>query len=318
MENKNPDFQSGENPNKRNNYLTILLIIIALLAGANIYLWVKLNQKSRETVQLRETVNVDSMRIVDLDAKYNQALSDLQSMKGQNASLDSLLSIKEEEIKKMVTDLESARRKGTIDKKEYQKQVANLQALVDDLKVQITRLEQEKGILVSQKDSLGTALTAQIDESGRLKEQNKVLGRKATIGALLKPQNFTASGVFGKGAKNKEKETTNARKVEKIRVCFDVEENKAADPGPKTFMLRLIGPEGSTMAVQSQGSGTFQMADSGEEMPYTTKTEIDYKQSKQNVCMYWGGSAGGFPKGKYTAELYQDGFRTGTQTFTLK
>jgi len=314
MENRNPDFQTADNPNKRNNYLTILLIIIALLAGANIYLWVKLNQKTKETVMLHDTMNVDSMRIVDLDSKYNQAISDLQGMKGQNASLDSLLNQKEEQIKQMQSDL----KKHKMSEGEYKKQVGNLQKLIDDLKVQITTLEKEKGILVQQKDSLGSALTVQIDESGKLKEQNKVLGRKALIGSLLKPSNMKATGVFGKGSKNKEKETTNARKVEKIKVCFDVGENKAADAGTKTFMLRLIGPEGSTMAVQSQGSGTFEMAESGEQMPYTTKTDITYAQTSQNVCMYWGGSAGGFPKGKYTAELYQEGYKIGVQQFILK
>src|SRR6478672_3526944 len=123
MENRNPDFQTAENPNKRNNYLTILLIIIALLAGANIYLWVKLNQKTKESVVLRESVNVDSMRIVDLDAKYNQALTDLQGMKGQNASLDSLLNQKEAEIMKMQDDL----KKNKMSAAEYKKQVGNLQ-----------------------------------------------------------------------------------------------------------------------------------------------------------------------------------------------
>ena len=101
-------------------------------------------------------------------------------------------------------------------------------------------------------------------------------------------------------------------------MCFDVDENKVADQGTKTFMLRVISPEGVTMAVQSQGSGTFDIAETGEQMQYTTKTEIDYKQAAQNVCMYWGGSAGGFPKGKYTAELYQDGYKIGTSAFTLK
>src|SRR5687767_13337863 len=134
MENRNPEFQSTD-ANKRNNYLTILLIIIALLAGANIYLWVKLNQKTKEAAVLREAVNVASMRIVDLDAKYNQALSDLQSMKGQNSSLDSLLNEKETEILQMKADLDAARKSGRIKESEYKKQLANLQTLIDDLKV---------------------------------------------------------------------------------------------------------------------------------------------------------------------------------------
>lgn len=310
----NTDFNVADNPNRRNNYLTILLIIIALLAAANIYLWVKLNQRNKEVAVKTEKTTMDSMRIVDLDAKYSQALADLESIKGQNASLDSLIMQKETEIRKMQADLS----KRKMSESEYKKQVANLQRLIEDLKVQITQLEQEKGILVQQKDSLGHQLSVQISESGRLKEQNKILGRKATIGSLLKPQTINATAVFGKGPRNKEKETTNARKAERIRVCFDIDENKAADPGLKTFLLRVISPEGVTMAVQSQGSGVFELAESGEQMQYTTKTEIDYKQAKQNVCMYWGGSSGGFPKGKYTVELYQDGYRLGTQTFTLK
>ena len=312
------NYNAADNPNKRNNYLTILLIIIALLAGANIYLWVKLNQKSKEAVVLREAVNVDSMRIVDLDAKYNQALVEIQSMKGQNAKLDSILSEKEADINKMRSDLESARKSRKISDSEYNKQLGNLQKLVDDLKAQITQLEQEKGILVAEKDSLGRALVTSLDEGGKLKEQNKVLGRKAQLGSLLKPQNMTAAGVFGKGRKEKEKETTNAKKVERIRVCFDVDENKVADPGTKAFLVRIISPEGVTLAVQSQGSGIFDVAETGEQMQYTTKAEIDYKQAKQNVCAYWTGAAGGFAKGKYTAEVYQDGYKIGTKEFMLK
>jgi len=77
-------------------------------------------------------------------------------------------------------------------------------------------------------------------------------------------------------------------------------------------------PEGVTLAVQSQGSGIFDVAETGEQMQYTTKAEIDYKQAKQNVCAYWTGAAGGFAKGKYTAEVYQDGYKIGTKEFMLK
>jgi hypothetical protein len=316
MENQK-EFQKPEKTDNRNNRTTLLIVLIALLVGANIYLYVKYNQKEKETVILREAVNVDSMRIVDLDAKYNTALVELESMKGQNATLDSILNVKEAEIKTMKASLDKARKDKKISDNEYQKQLASLQQLIEDLKIQITSLEKEKGILVQQKDSIGNKLNTQIDENGKLKTDLRVQTKKAMIGALLEPSNIITTGVYGRGSKNKEKTTTTAKKTESIRVTFDVPEKRTADPGTKIFLLRIVSPEGVTMAVQSQGSGVFEL-ENGEKMQYTTKQDIDYNQQKQTVSMYWKGAAGAFAKGKYSVELYQDGYKIGTSTLTLK
>ncbi len=53
-------------------------------------------------------------------------------------------------------------------------------------------------------------------------------------------------------------------------------------------MIRIISPEGVTLAVQSAGSGTFKMADTDEERQYSTSTTMEYDQTaKSNVCTYW-------------------------------
>lgn len=311
--------QTQETKNEsRNNRTLIYIILIALLVGANIFLYIKLAQKEKQTITLTEALNIDSMRIVDLDAKYTSALAELNTMRGQNKVLDSLLDVKESEIKSMKASLDKALKDKKISDAEYKKQVEMLQNLISDLKNQISVLEKEKGILIEQKDALGKQLNTTLDENGQLKQQNKVLQKKATMGALLKAQNLKAVGVYGKGKKNKEVETTNAKKVESIRVCFDVDENKVAEPGTKVFMLRVVSPEGVTLAVQSQGSGVFELAESGEKSQYTMKQEVSYEQKKKNVCMYWEGAAGGFSKGTYTIEVYQDGYNVGTTTMVLK
>ena len=116
----------------------------------------------------------------------------------------------------------------------------------------------------------------------------------------------------------KESATTNAKKAEKIKVSFDVDENKVADPGTKTFQLRLIGPGGTTLAVQSAGSGVFDLADGGGQVQYTISKDITYNQTKQGVVIYWSKTGEQFEKGKYTAEIYQDGYKVGTKDFQLK
>ena len=115
----------------------------------------------------------------------------------------------------------------------------------------------------------------------------------------------------------KESETDNAKKAEKLKVCFDVPENLVADPGEKTFLVRIISPEGTTMAVQSSGSGTFMVAGSGEQRQYTTSTTIDYDQKPKNVCTYWQQTTP-YAQGNYTVEVYQDGYLLSTKKFELK
>jgi predicted RNase H-like nuclease (RuvC/YqgF family) len=314
MENQRPEQKNDS----KNNRTLILIILIALLVGVNIFLYVKYTQKETQTIALTEALNIDSMRIVDLNAKYSTALEELSSLRGQNQSLDSLLDIKEAEIKKMKASLDNALKNKKISDTEYKKQVEMLQSLISDLKNQISALEKEKGILIEQKEELGKQLNNTLDENGQLKQQNKVLAKKATIGALLKAQNLKATGVFGRGKKKKEIETKSSKKTESIRVCFDVDENKISDPGTKEFLLRIVSPEGVTLAVQSQGSGVFELAESGEKSQFTMKQEINYEQKKKNVCMYWEGAAGGFAKGKYTIEVYQDGYNIGSSALELK
>ncbi len=312
------DIKNPEKKESRNDKTLIYIILIALLVGANIFLYVKYTQKEKQTFALTEALNIDSMRIVDLDAKYSSALVELNSMRGQNKTLDSLLDIKEVEIKNMKASLDKAYKDKKLSDAEYKKQLDMLQNLISDLKSQISVLEKEKGILIGQKDSLGKQLNTTLDENGQLLKQNKVLSKKATMGALLKAQNLKAVGVFGRGKKNKEIETKSAKKVENIKVCFDIDENKVSEPGTKTFMLRIVSPEGVTIAVQSQGSGVFELADSGEKSQYTMKQDVQYDQKKRNVCMYWEGAQGGFAKGTYTIEVYQDGYNVGTSTLELK
>lgn len=307
------NMNENQAPQQKSNKTTLLIILIIILACVNIYLYVKLNNKQQTVKELIEVTNMDSIKIADLDTKYTSALSDLESLKGQNTSLDSLLTVKENQIKNMKSALDAARKAKKLSDKEYADKVADLQQLIDDLKNQITTLEKEKNILVTQKDSIGRDLDVMIGENTQLKKENRVFKTEA---GLLKAQNIVATGVFSK--KNGKEITTNkAKSSERIKVCFDVDESKSSDVGNKTFYLRLVSPEGVTLAVQSMGSGVLTLAKTNEQVQYTMTKDIEYTQQKQNVCIYWKQNTP-FPKGNYTAEIYQDGYKVGSSDFTLK
>jgi len=240
----------------------------------------------------------------------------VESYKGQNAQLDSIIAVKEKTLLDMKNSYASLQKEKKLSEAEYNKQITNLNGVVSDLQNQIEQLKTQLNVQITKNDSLGKSLASQISANQQLSSTNEQLSKKVSVASLLKPSNIKASGIRTKSS-GKEDETDNAKKAEKLKVCFDVPVNDVADAGEKTFYVRIISPEGVTLAVESSGSGVLKKADTGESIQYTTTTTIDYSQQPVNACAEWQQTAP-YTKGTYTAEIYQDGYLTGSQKFDLK
>jgi len=304
-------------PRSRSNSRTIFYVLLLLiLLGINVYLYIKYNQRNTETKQLTEQVNADSLRLTDLNMKYQEALVNIESYKGQNAQLDSIIAVKEKSLMDLKNSYSAQQKKYKISKQEYDKQVSELNNIVSDLQNQITQLQQQNKVLITKNDSLGKSLAQEITTSTQLQATNATLSKKVNIASLLKPTSITTTGVRMKSS-GKEDETTSAKKAEKLKVCWDVPQNDVADAGEKTFYVRIISPEGTTMAVESSGSGVIKDAADGSAIQYTTSNTVNYEQKATNACAYWTQTAP-FSKGNYTVNIYQDGYLIGTQKLELK
>ena len=106
------------------------------------------------------------------------------------------------------------------------------------------------------------------------------------IGSTLHASNFSIVGVKEKSS-GKEKETTTAKRVDKLRISFDLDENMLTQSGPKDIFISITAPDGSPIAVEALGSGKF-VTREGIERDFTKKVEVDYKQGeKQKVNVEW-------------------------------
>src|SRR5256885_921212 len=110
-------------PRRQNNRTIFYIILILLLLGINIYLYMKYYQKSNQSATLTEQVNSDSSRIADLDTKYQEALVNIESYKGQNSKLDSIIAVKEKDLKGYKSNLDQLKKKMKISEADYKKQV---------------------------------------------------------------------------------------------------------------------------------------------------------------------------------------------------
>ena len=117
--------------------------------------------------------------------------------------------------------------------------------------------------------------------------------------------------------KGKEDEVKKAKDAEKLRVCFDLLQNKIAPPGQIQIEVRIISPDGTTIQLQNLGSGTFKENTTGNEIPYTYTISPDYQNDNKTVCSYWAQTYK-FAPGKYSVEVYEKGFLIGQSSFMMK
>jgi len=116
----------------------------------------------------------------------------------------------------------------------------------------------------------------------------------------------------------KEKTTRDYRKVQKIKICYDVLENPIARNGIQELVICITHPEGFTLAVAESGSGYFISAQDDMKMQYTTTADIDYINDEvQTYCTYWAYDNELSP-GVYRVEIYHLGYVIGQTTFELK
>ena len=123
--------------------------------------------------------------------------------------------------------------------------------------------------------------------------------------------------VYAISAKGREREGNDikARRVDNIRVEFSLEKNPLTRQETKRIYLKILDPQGATLADASLGSGVFQYA--GNEQTYTLSKDVAYTNSDQEVSILYNRTQD-FQKGTYTIELYAEGQEIGTGTFSIR
>lgn len=307
--------EEQEGGNKKSFYL-VLIVLLILLNG-----FFAFNHWSTK----KELQKVEGERN-ELDSLYNYVQEELSvnelkldSMTGKNVQLDSLLELRVAELTAAKAEIEELLRKNKLNLNEISYLKKKILKLNQDNKAyvaQIDSLNKKVLFLTGVNDSLSSDLASEKQANKLLQDERVILSEKVALGSLLRPQNVAATGVRNRG-NGTEKESDRASRIDKLRFCFDVPANPVAEKGEKTILLRLLNPEGATIAIQSSGSGVFVVAETGEQMQYTTKGTFDYEGKPKSVCMYWD-QTNPFSEGNYTAYFYQDGHLLKEVKFELK
>lgn len=321
-----PDTESLLQPatmqpqNKWHNYFTASLIV-ALLATWGYIIWDK--SKIKETIQQKDLVISNTYSERDqLKKELDDATSLYDRIKTSSANMlhskDSTISKKDREIaakrekiqelisKVGATAQELAQARGLIaslntDIVKYKTQVETLQGE----KMELTK---EKNLVIQQRDQVQKNYDS---ATGVIRQKEQLIDVATTLHA----SNFSILGINEKGGK--EKQTTTAKRVDKLRISFDIDENRVAQSGPKNIFVCITGPDGKPLAAEALGSGKFSTRD-GEQKLYTQKIDLNYTQGqRQTLSIDWKQNTN-FSTGDYKIEVYNNGFKIGEGIGSLK
>jgi peptidoglycan hydrolase CwlO-like protein len=297
-------------------------LVIGLLAAGFLGTWgyVLYNNNKQDQVQQQQQTQI--AKVTDekgqIQKNFDDALVRLDSLTGTNNKLQSTLNDRNSDIAKKKAEIRSILNK----KNATAKELATAKTLINDLNGKITDLEKQ----VTDLTTANTQLTADKTQLTQDKEKltsdlqtttatNQDLSKKVDIASTLNASNITITPVHSK-SNGQEKMTTNAKKVDKLVISFDVD-NRIAATAPTDVYVCITAPDGKPVAVPALGSGTFTTRDEGDK-PFTSKVSVDFEAGKKKAVQFAWKQDTPFQRGVYTIQIYHNGFKIGEGTKELK
>jgi len=309
-----PSASPTTTPQRSSNSKNIVIGLLAVaLLGSWAYFLMKINRSDKEILsKTEEGVHYMSQRD-SLESLYKFTLDKYDSVTVANNDLSGKLTTKQSEISKLKVEINSILKK----KNATQSELARAKTLIDELNSQIETLQAENARLTGENQTLTAEKTQLIVEKDTLtanlnttQAEKKVLEQTVDVGSTFSASNISITPIKQKG--DKEKETTTAKRVDKLVVSFDVE-NRIAKSGPADMYILVTAPDGK---VIDASGGTFTTREEGDKT-FTSKLTVPYEQGKrQNVQLPL--TQDKFQVGDYKIQVYHNGFKIGEGIRTLK
>lgn len=301
----NADFSStSPTPSERprgGKGLIYGILIAALLGTWGYVIWDK-SKSTQEKEQLQtQVVTIDSSKSA-VQEQFQAALAQLDMLKSAN---DSLMRTKDKQVSDLKAHISSILSKSNAtaaDLAEARSLIGQLNSQLDGYREEIERLQGEKIVLVTQRDSIKRNYdTATL--------QNQHLTSQVDLGSVLHASDFKITPIHLRKS-GKEITTSKAKRADLMRIAFTLDQNRITPSGQKDLYVCITSPDGSPLAVQALGSGRFTLAD-GTEKLFTAEKSVNYTTGKDTTITIDWKQNSDFKPGTYKVEIYEKGYLIG-------
>jgi hypothetical protein len=171
-------------------------------------------------------------------------------------------------------------------------------------------MEAENQELLGENSQIRSTLTETTQRNDFLEDRNQELETKLELATILTISEL--EGIALRERRSGDEVTDKAKRADKLRICFTVNQNLIAEPGNRDFYIRLTDPSNQVMTFTPDETIDFE----GETIQYSVKRTVNFQNNAQEVCVIWDQEEK-FSKGYYNVVVFTEGEEVGYKLFQL-
>ncbi|RMB59428.1 hypothetical protein EAX61_07520 [Dokdonia sinensis] len=293
-----------ENEKSSNNGIKIITGILAVLLVVAGAFAVKLyQQKGQQEAELKQEKNVVLADLKQMVDKYDVVIE-------ENNLKDTELNEARDRINALILDVES--KDATIASLgKYRTEVFKLRKERDFLFTQNDSLRGSNKLLAMRVDSTSYELEVQRGVGDSLTIENDKLAERVSLGSALAANKLRATGVIIRSS-GKLVENSNNRRVDKVRACYTVPQNRLAEAGDRILYVQVIDPNNNVL-----GDNKTIDFESGS-LTYSAISKFFYENQALDICENVSPRGDGFEEGVYKVNVFDGEALIAQTSFTMK
>lgn len=291
------------------------MMILAIVFGVAAIVLVILLFQTRSS--LKGLLAEKEQQRVELQMELDSVLVEHEKVKMEYGQLSDSLMVKDSVIQANAMEI-----KRLLDTEwEYykvKKKLGQLQLIAQGYVRQMDSLYRVNTALTEENQAIRKDLKDLRQEKDKIEKDREQLSEKVEIAAVLKAVNMEATGLRTKTGGEKEVATDKVQRVDQVRVCFTIAENKIAAPGTKDIYVRIARPDQEIMVKSRLDDFSFEYQ--GERLQYSIMQTIEYANAPVDLCLYWKKeySSQELQPGLYHVDIFCENAIIGHTTFTLR
>jgi peptidoglycan hydrolase CwlO-like protein len=294
------------------------LVIIAILAALVIVFYLQKRSLSHQLQERETEAGEMTAEIENLERDLDEYKTDLENKDLALEEKEQLLVEKEQQIAEKQKKIDQLLKSGRISQQEAER----LRGKVEQLEYYVKKYQKEIDELKAElaaKDTLIATMGGKIDTiTGRLSETKNMLDETSFRLETAKILNARPFYFYRTKVSGKESQETSFRKgqLDGMKICFDINQNLAADRGSKDIYVRVTGPDGKLIRDEAR-TGFFKA--NGDDLAYSSMTTIQYDREAMKVCVNLDKPAGyAYNEGDYQVMVYCEGYDIGRSKFEVR
>jgi len=308
-------------PRQKNSRVLLWVALVLVLLGINGVLFYLNTQKKTENEQLTTQIQAKDTKLQaqikeyeDLKANYERQSQDLQKLGLNNDSLVARISSINADLLKLRSF--KAGSFSLAEQQRFKQRAVNLESQLRKKDDQIAELRKNNENLYTETTTLKERQNKLTDTISTIAKTNRELSDKVNVASRLQADNIKVSILTSRNKeKEDDKEEFKAKRVDRVKVTFNLARNDVSPKETKQIYMRILEPDGAALYNLSTGGGTFTV--DGQEAFYTQKQDVVFDNTKQGLNFIYA-KGGDYKIGQHTVELYEGGALMGKTTFTLK